>query len=110
MNVAYLAEGKLFHATPGGGGGKPTPIESHFVQEMLDRQEQQRQRHDWKEGAAWDFSPGAMMRPRSMPGTRPVAFNCITRGPAAGEIMYALQTQAVGGLFIYEMKTGYERR
>jgi hypothetical protein len=107
MNVAYLAEGKLFLAEP---GQKPRPVESHFVQEMLDRQEQQRQRHDWKEGAAWDFSPGSMMRPRSMPGTRPVVFNCVTRGPASGEMMYALQTQAVGGLFVYELKTGYERR
>ena len=111
MNVAYLAEGKLFHATSG-GGMKPKPIESHFVQEMLDRQEQQRQRSDWKEGMAWDFSPGAMLRQQrvAMPGTRPVAFNCVTRGPGEGEMMYALQTSAVGGLFIYEMKTGYERR
>ncbi len=106
--VAYLAEGKLYLAA---AGRKPQIVESHFAQEMLDRQERNRQRNDWKQsGMAWNFM--------GMPGTpgpnhaaRPIRFSCLSRAKSGtGELAYALQTDVVGGLFYWERQTGYERR
>ena len=109
VEVAYLAEGKLFLAA---SGRKPEPIDSHFAQEMLDRQERNRQRHDWKQsGMAWNLTqqvPGFLMPNAS---ARPIRFACLSRArEGSGELAYALQTDVVGGLFFWERKTGYERR
>lgn len=109
VEVAYLAEGKLYLAAR---GRKPEPIESHFAQEMLDRQERNRQRHDWKQsGMAWNLTRG--MPGIAMPGgsARPIRFACLARArDGTDELAYALQTDVVGGLFFWERKTGYERR
>ena len=109
--VAYLAEGKLFTAA---AGEKPQVVESHFAQEMLDRRERNRQRNEWRGGGmAWNFGgmvPGMRM-PMGDVAARPIRFECLTRGrDGSGELLYALQTDAVGGLFYWEQKTGYERR
>ena len=110
--VAYLAEGKLFTAVE--GGAKPRLIESHFAQEMLDRRERNRQRNEWREsgGMAWGFNrmvPGLPGAPDA--AARPIRFECLSRArDGAGDLLYALQTEAVGGLFYWEQKTGYERR
>src|SRR2546421_2895270 len=109
--VAYLAEGKLFTAA---AGSKPQVVESHFAQEMLDRRERNRQRNEWRDGGgmAWNFSgmvPG--MRVPLTVGARPIRFECLARArDGSGELLYALQTDAVGGLFYWEQRTGYERR
>ena len=106
--VAYLAEGKLYLAAP---GEKPDLVESHFAQEILDRQERNRQRHDWKQsGMAWNLTrmPGL---PVPDGAARPIRITCLSRArDGAGELAYALETEAVGGLFFWERKTGYERR
>ena len=108
IEVAYLAEGKLYLASP---GRKPELIESHFAQEMLDRQERNRQRNDWKQsGMAWGFNrmPGM---PSPNHSARPIRFSSLSRArEATGELAYSLQTDVVGGLFYWERKTGYERR
>ena len=109
VEVAYLAEGKLYLAAP---GRKPEPIESHFAQEMLDRQERNRQRHDWKQsGMAWNLTRAVPGVPAPNGPVRPIRFACLARArDGAGELAYALQTDVVGGLFYWERKTGYERR
>jgi hypothetical protein len=106
--VAYLAEGKLYLAAP---GRKPELVESHFAQEMLDRQERNRQRHDWKQsGMAWNFM-GMPGLPGPNHAARPIRFSCLSRAKSGtGELAYALQTDVVGGLFYWERKTGYEKR
>jgi hypothetical protein len=109
--VAYLAEKKLFVAAP--GAEKPALVESHFVEEMLDRRERNRQRHEWRQsGMAWNFRgmvPGTAGPTAA--GSRPVRFECVAPARAgSGELIYAIQTDAVGGLFYWERKTGYERR
>jgi hypothetical protein len=104
--VAYLAEGKLYLATP---GSKPDLVESHFAQEILDRQERNRQRHEWKQsGMAWNFNrmPGL---PVPNASARSIRLTCLARA-GADELAYALETDAVGGLFFWERKTGCERR
>jgi hypothetical protein len=108
VDVAYLAEGKLYLAAP---GRKPQVIDSHFAQEMLDRQERNRQRHDWKQsGMAWNITriPGMPVPDQA---ARPIRFACVSRAKeGSGELAYALLTDVVGGLFYWERKTGYERR
>jgi len=106
--VAYLAEGKLYLAGP---GRKPEIVESHFAQEMLDRQERNRQRNDWKQsGMSWNFM-GMPGMPAPNHAARPIRFSCLSRARAgSGELAYALQTDVVGGLFYWERRTGYERR
>ena len=109
--VAYLAEGKLYLVSP--GAEKPTLVESHFVEEMLERRERNRQRHEWRQsGMAWNFRgmvPGTAAPMTA--GSRPVRFGCVALArDGSGELVYALQTDTVGGLFYWERKTGYERR
>ena len=115
--LAYLAEGKLYLVPA--PGQKPELIDSHFAQEMLERQERNRQRHEWKQsGMAWGFGVGVMPGVR-LPetGSRPIRFTCLARtGRSAGgagdrpNLLYCLETDAVGGLFYWERGNGYERR
>lgn len=109
QQVAFLAEGKLYLAA---AGRKPELIESHFAQEMLDRQEQNRQRNDWKQsGMSWNFGNRMPGLPAPDHSARPIRFACLARAKeGSGELAYALQTDVVGGLFYWERKTGYERR
>ncbi len=108
--IAFVAEGKLYTQLP---GQEAKLIESPFVQGILDRVERDRQRGEWKnQGMAWNF--GAQMR-GALPGMDiPVERRRIRfTGVAAvgnGEMIYALDTDHVGGLFQYELKDGYERR
>ena len=115
--IAYLAEGKLYLKR---GDGEPQLIESPFVQQMLDRIERNRQRHGWKDGGgmAWQsFGSGGMMPMMGLGGmggmpadVRRVRFSGLTRGTKPGELTYALDTDHVGGLFVYDTAERYERR
>src|SRR3954471_21799618 len=87
--VAYLAEKKLYVAAS--GAEKPALVESHFVEEMLDRRERNRQRHDWRQsGMAWNFRgmvPGTAAPTNA--ASRPVRFECVAPARAgSGELIY----------------------
>ena len=52
--IAYLAEGKLYHK-PSGQDVKN--IDSHFLQELIDRRNRDSQRSSWKQsGSAWNVT------------------------------------------------------
>jgi hypothetical protein len=117
--VAYLAEGKLYvHdlAPPAAGPGEPTLVDSPFVQGILDRVERNRERNDWKNqgGMAWNFSPGGMMGMGGMGAmpaeTRRIRFTGVTSGGAAGQLLYSLDTDHVGGLFRRDLVEDHEQR
>src|SRR5690349_8159302 len=88
--VAYLAEKKLYIAAA--GSEKPALVESHFIEEMLDRRERNRQRHEWRQsGMAWNFRgmvPGTA--PLTSAASRPVRFECVAPArDGSGELIYA---------------------
>lgn len=111
--IAYLAEGKLYLKKP---GAEPVPVDSPFVQQMLDRAERGRQRNEWKGGGgmAWNLN-AAGRGPWNMQGFAPadirhVRFTGVAPGREAGQLLYALDTTNVGGLFEYNTGEQLERR
>jgi hypothetical protein len=110
--VAYLAEGKLYLFDP--TAAAPRLVESPFVQGILDRVERNRERNDWKnQGAGWNLTPQAMMGLPGMAGapveTRRIRFTGVTDA-GRGQLLYALDTDHVGGLFCRDLVEDHERR
>jgi len=106
--VAYLADGKLYLVE--GGRDRTRLIESPFVQEMLDRQQRSRQRFGWQDqGMMWQLTQMRIGLPVQRELARPVRLTGVARG-ADGELLYSLQSGAVGGLFAWTRADGYERR
>lgn len=109
--IAYLARGQLFVRKP---GQSPTPIESPFAQQTMEREARDRQLHGWKNrSGVWGqmgMSPpewnqwNEQIAPR-----RRIHFSAIARAPD-GHLFYALDMGHVGGLFHYDLSTGLERR
>jgi hypothetical protein len=109
--VAYVAEGKLYVQSPGGG---PELVESTFVQTILDRVERNRQNNEWKSGnMAWSLGRGAsplagMVAP--LADTRRVNFVGVASGSSVNDLFYTIDTDYTCGLFHLERAQGYERR
>ena len=116
--IAYLAEGKLY-LHDGGPSDAPRLVESPFVQGILDRVERSRERNDWKnQGMGWNVRAGGFMGLPGMGGagpggapaeTRRVRFTGVAAG-GAGRLLYALDTDHVGGLFCRDLAEDHERR
>lgn len=109
--IAFLAEGKLFVKR---GALAPQLLESPFAQGVLDRAAQSAERHGWRQKEpgnpfAGNLLWGQNQRPSDV---RKVAITGLTRAPAddAGQILYALDTGAVGGLFTYDLAASAENR
>src|SRR5947209_5720561 len=113
--IAYVAEGRLYTQRP----GEPAKLlDSAFVQTILDRVERNRQRNEWKsEGMAWQIAQsagarrGGMLGMPSMPAeVRRIRFSGVTAGASGAQLLYAIDTDYVGGLFHYDLSDGSERR
>lgn len=109
--VAYLAEGKLYLLTD---GQQPKLVDSPFVQQMVERQERDRQRHGWKsQGMGWSFNSrqmNPMMLAAMQEGARPVQFTGLARSGEGRQIIYSINTSTVGELFEHDLSDGSERR
>ncbi|HXE55550.1 MAG TPA: hypothetical protein VN541_21180, partial [Tepidisphaeraceae bacterium] len=108
--IAYIAEGKLYLKQP---GSSPRLLDSPFVQGILDRVSRDRQRNEWKSqgGAGWNFGRAMMPVPGQPPAEiRRVQYTGVSRGASAGELIYAIDTDHVGGLFGFEIAENSERR
>jgi hypothetical protein len=108
IRFAYLAEDKLFLQD---GDSPARPVDSPFAQGVIEREVRDRQRNEWKtQGANAAFGRG--LPPWAMrtddAGTRRVFFTGLTAG--TGELLYALSTGPVGGLFVHNLADGTERR
>ncbi|MEO1236341.1 MAG: hypothetical protein AAFX76_06080 [Planctomycetota bacterium] len=117
--AAYISEGKLFLLDPNTPSPEPREVVSRFAQDLLDRDARRRQKDEWKRGSAgW----AATSMPQEMYGMgaalgddpdNPEArrVNITSVAPTAdGKLLYALETDAVGGLFEYNPDTDEERR
>lgn len=110
--VAYLADGQLMLAMP---GQPPRPVESAFVEGILERRAEHRKRHGWRSsGMMWNFNQveGAEAPQAELPDTSdlPARFLSVVEGENPGEVYYTLQTDMIGGLFLLDLKENYERR
>jgi hypothetical protein len=109
-DLCYLADGKLFLKRE---GREPDLIESRYAQELRDDLQRMREKNEWKTrsqtgrimagGSPWG-GPGAD------PSGRRILISGVTPGGEADELVYALETDSVGGLFAYNVTEGVERR
>jgi hypothetical protein len=107
-SVAYLSDGKLFLKEP---GRDVRLIESPFVQQMLDRQQQTRERHEWKsKGMGWQLSQGMLPQIQHAPGVRRVRTCAVSTAADGADLLYVIQTETVGGLFAWTRTDNSERR
>jgi hypothetical protein len=98
--IAYLADGKMFLLAE---GAAPRPLESRFAEEVRDRAARLERRSAWKtqgSGFAAAMRGGGQRAAEEAgsKGTR-VATTGLSRGRTPGELIYALETEAVTGLF-----------
>lgn len=110
LKVAYVATGKLFLYEEGRG---ITELASPFVEAIRERTQRDRERNAWKdESAGWSMNAKMMpmaFRQGQMGETRRIEFTGLARG-AAGELVYALDTNVTAGLFAQQTADKYERR
>lgn len=107
---AYLAQGKLYIKAPGTAAKL---IESQYVENATERARKAAERNAWKsrEGGGPEMLPAAMLwgNQQAPAGITQTQIRGITRG-ADGEVMFSLDTNAIGGLFAYDLASGSERR
>lgn len=110
VSLAYLAEGRLFYRK----GESSDLIESPFGRDVVNRALQSQAKNDWKTGG--ETNSGMYSR-QSLWGTSvadPKAINvritAVTQGETSDELLYVVSTEAVGGLFNYNLSTGKETR
>lgn len=99
VQFAYLAAGKLYLKD---GQSEPRLVESQFGQSVRDRAVQIRDRNAWKtQGTGAFFMSGGMLRGgrHHDPAAMPISITGISQGCAPGELVYALDTSEIGGIF-----------
>jgi hypothetical protein len=111
LRLAYLSQGKLFYVN---GGPSAELVSSTFGQEMINRALQRQQKNEWKAGG--EQANGVYNRSslwgvgNEDPALMKVAMSAVTRGSKDNELVYVLTTEAVGGMFAYDIETKRETR
>lgn len=110
MKIVYLAKGKL-HLLE--GANVPKIIESKFGQTVRDRAVRIVQRDSWKtEGPGAQFMSGRLLwgdKGRD-PVEMRIAMKSLSRGPEMGRLLYALETDDMGGIFSVKTSDLEEQR
>jgi hypothetical protein len=111
VQFAYLAAGKLFVKD---GESDARAIESKFGQSLRDRATQIHDRNAWKtQGSGARFMSGGLLwgaQNRVDPAAIPILITGISRGCAPGELLYALETSEIGGIFRLRNQAMEEQR
>jgi len=109
--VAFLASGKLYLKQD---GRATEPIESAYGQELIEDAIRRREKNEWKTRSQTGqlMSGGAPWGDRNLveAETRRIHISAVTRGARPGELLYALDTDQVGGLFVYDVAQRHEQR
>src|SRR5450759_1354581 len=106
--LAYLSQGKLHFR----GNGGPETVESAFGRSLRERAAQIHHRHAWKtQGRGAQFMNGGCAWPTQGcdPGAFRIAITSVTPGRNPGELLYALETDDVSGIFAVDAG-GVEQR
>lgn len=99
-DFAYLTQGKLQRSTPAGAA---EIVETKFGASLRERATQIHRRNAWKtEGRGARFMTGMWAPPSHDPAAFRMAITSVCRGPEAGELFYALETDDVAGIFRVE--------
>jgi hypothetical protein len=105
---AYLADNKV-HL--GNDDGATEAITSKFVEDVRRREASIQRKTGWKtQGTGARFMGAAAMWDDQEGRRQPAIFTCVSAGRRRSEIMYALTTGVVSGLFAYDVTTGEEIR
>lgn len=110
MNLIYLSQGKLFLKV---GDDPARELASQFGQEMFDRAVESHRLRAWKtKGRGNGFLRGGMLWGQEDfdPRVMRVRISAATRAAGPGELLYALDSGDVGGLFVVHWETKRERR
>jgi hypothetical protein len=110
MKIAYLAQGKLHLYTP---DGAVRTIESRFGKEVRDRAVQLHQRNAWKtQGTGAQFMRGGLLwgTREHDPAAIRIAITGLSWGSNPDELLYALETDAIAGVFAVCNEGREERR
>ncbi len=102
---AYISNGSLFYREQ---GGTVQQLHSDYVQEVLERREQVRDRHSWKEGTSFNIAAGGGSR-SYVSSSDPIPVTTAAYN-AEGNLLYFLRNESVGGLFCRERASGKELR
>jgi hypothetical protein len=110
MRIGYISQGKLFVKD---GEKEFRLIESQFGQEIMNRAIQEYQRSNWKrsKGEANLVSGARLWNVQEQdPRATRIHITGVTTGRQEGELLYALETDQVGGFFLYDFLNNSERR
>ncbi len=102
---AFISNGLLFRRER---GGEVQQVHSPYVQEAMDRREQARDRHSWKQGTSFNVAAGGGMR--SYDGASQAIVVTAAAYEPAGHLLYFLKNESMGGLFRREAESGNELR
>ena len=109
LQIAYLAQGRLYVKPP---HGPAKEISSQFIERANETARRDADRHGWKsrEGTGPQMLPPTLLwRTSGRGGLTQVRITGATRG-AKSEILFTLNTEALGGLFSHDTADGSERR
>lgn len=91
--------------------GSEEPIASAFVDGVQRREASIERKTGWKtKGTGARFMGAAALWDEADGRRSPAAFTSLSKGRRRGEILYALTTGVVSGLFAYDLETGEEQR
>jgi hypothetical protein len=111
INIAYLAQGKLHLRT---GDGIVRTIESRFGREVRERAVQIHQRNSWKTqgtGAQFMAGGGMLWGVRNQdPAAMRIAITGLSWGCKRDELLYALETDQIAGVFALRNSGSDEQR
>jgi hypothetical protein len=102
---AFLSNGLLFYRQ---SGGELKQVHSAYAQEAIDRREQLRDRHGWKQGTSFNVAAGGGSR--SFEASSAAIQMTTAAFEPNGNLLYFLKNENMGGLFRYETATGKELR
>lgn len=102
---AFLSNGFIFYRER---GAAVQQLHSAYAQEAMDRRERSREKHSWKKDTAFGIAAGG--RARSFEAADKPLLATSAAFDAAGNLLYFLRDDSVGGLFRREAGSGRELR
>jgi hypothetical protein len=108
--IAYVSRGKL-HIKSGGDAARE--IESKFGESVRNRAAAIERKSAWKtKGSGAQFGSGGLLWGQTDPEPTAIriAVAGLTRGRAPGELLYALETSTVSGVFAFDAESNVEDR
>jgi len=107
---AYLSQGKLFVKL---GDGPVSPVDSRFGESLRQRAVQIQERNAWKtQGTGAKFMSGGLLwgRQDQDAAEMRIAITGISAGCSQGELLYSLDTDDIGGIFVLRNEARDEQR